>query len=118
MFTSSWDGKAKAWTINSKHVGPVNQVSFSPDGTRLATAGRDGTVKLWDPVSGEVLQNLFPDIATSAWRLHLRQMAMRLATASVDQSVKIWDTVTGEEIATLQGHERYESHDVVCHPQG
>ena len=33
--------------------GPVRDVSFSPDGRQLVTAGGDRTVKLWDLATGE-----------------------------------------------------------------
>ena len=37
----------------------VNSVSFSPDGTKVASGSRgDNTVKLWDVTSGECLQTL------------------------------------------------------------
>ena len=36
--------------------GPLHDVSVSPDGRQLATAGGDRSVKLWDVATGEVLQ--------------------------------------------------------------
>lgn len=40
------------------HVGPVNAIAFSPEGTRIASGGDDGTVRLWDTETGALLATL------------------------------------------------------------
>jgi WD40 repeat protein len=87
------------------HTDGVASVAFSPDGKRLASASGDGTVKVWDATSGEVLLTLKGH--------HSRVMSMvfsldgkRLTSAGSygDQTVKVWDATNGEVLLTLKGH--------------
>ncbi|KAF7968724.1 hypothetical protein HWV62_29591 [Athelia sp. TMB] len=40
------------------HAGDVNSVAFSPDGSRVLSGSSDGTIRLWDSVSGVQLNVL------------------------------------------------------------
>jgi WD40 repeat protein len=72
-------------------------VAFSPDGTRLATASDDRTVRLWDASSGESLLTLTGH-TDEVWGVAFSPDGIRLATASDDQTVRLWDATTGQLI--------------------
>ena len=116
-----WDEEKRA---NFTHSGLVDTVAMSPDGTFLATGGRDKTVKLWHVETQQCFQTLSghigrilslafsPDgtllVSSGGDNWEMRKHAdgttffFSDGESSVDRTAKVWEVATRKNIATLE----------------
>ncbi len=90
------------------HGTPVLSADYSPNGKQLATVGADGTIILWDAVTGKETLRLSgttePGDFVSSQRVTYSPDG-HLLIACDRNLVKIYDPVSGKLVKTLEGHE-------------
>jgi Tol biopolymer transport system component/mono/diheme cytochrome c family protein len=81
----------------------VFAVAFSPDGTRLAAAAADRSIRLFD-VASRQQQKMIEDHADWVMDIAWSPDGKKVATASRDKTSKVFDSTTGESQSTFNGH--------------
>ncbi len=98
-------------------LGPgILAVAWSPDGKRVASAGMDQMVHMWDLASGTALFTYMGHTAlidALAWQ----PRGNLIASGGLDTTVQVWDVTTGKPVYTYRGHSNRISN-IVWSPDG
>lgn len=87
------------------HESYVTKVLLSPDSRKVATASKDGTVKIWSTADFSLQQTL-QGHTRWVWDVAFSADSAYLVSASSDQTARLWDVKSGELIRSYVGHEK------------
>lgn len=123
LVAGSWANDIRCWQIEDNgqtvpkaqqmHQGPVLDLSWSDDGTKVFSASVDKTAKCWDLASNQCIQVAQHDapIKTCHWIKAPNYSC--LMTGSWDKTVKFWDTRSDKPMKVINMPERVYCADVL-----
>jgi guanine nucleotide-binding protein subunit beta-2-like 1 protein len=106
IVSGGWDRAVKVWNLAQGklkanlygHIGYINTVTVSPDGTLCASGGKDGTAMLWDLTEGKHLYSLEGGDIIHCLSFSPNRYWLCAAT---ENSIKVWDLENKVPVADL-----------------
>ena len=105
------------WHVGEGHTDYVETVSFSPDGTILASGAYDRIVRLWDVETRQEIATL-EGHEGGVYSVSFSLDGTILASSANDGTIRLWDVETREQIASLDEHEGSLAPSVSFSPDG
>lgn len=93
---------ARLGSLRLRHGGRVNSLAFTPDGKGLLAGAEDGSLVLWDPVTGRERLRLI-DAGAAITAAAVSPDGKVLVSASQDGQVLLWDAGSGQRLDCWQG---------------
>jgi len=122
LIAGSWDNNVRCWEIqgNGQSIpktqqsmqGPILDVCWHDDGTKVFMASCDKQVKCWDLATNQTIQVAQHDAPVKVIRWVKAPNYTALMTGSWDKTLKFWDTRSPNPIMSIDLGERCYVADV------
>ncbi|CCE63016.1 hypothetical protein TPHA_0D03830 [Tetrapisispora phaffii CBS 4417] len=99
------------------HFDALNDLTYSPDGSRVVTSSEDGKIKIWDVVSGFCLAT-FEEHTSSVTAVQFAKRGQVLFSASLDGTVRAWDLIRYRNFRTFTSTDRIQFNCLAVDPSG
>ena len=90
-------------SVYEGHEADVNDLTYAPDGSWIASSSDDGTIQLWDPDSGEPRTTISFDDGSGGriYSLEVDPGGETLASAGEAVDLTLWDPDSGDRILAI-----------------
>jgi WD40 repeat protein len=90
------------------HKGAVYYVSCSPDGKVLASAGADGTIRLWDPVTRKQVRSMRNPVGEAVVAAAFAPDGRHIASWEENGTIGLWEVASGKRVRAIARGSRLE----------
>ena len=85
------------------HAASINEVAFSHDERRIASCSSDRTIKIWDPIDGNMVMTMYGH-SDEVMGVSFSHDGMFVASCGLDNLVIVWNLTNGGVLKRLFGH--------------
>ena len=110
-------GQGTLLYVYDTHANWVSAVAWSPDGSRIASSGGDGTVRIWNPNNGDNLLTYhgqagkLSEVLVVAWSPD----STRIASAGNKATIQVWNATNKQLLAHYDGHSTFANVPYFAH---
>jgi WD40 repeat protein len=110
LLSAGFDGKIHLWNMNLWPLSLLQSfeaservywATFSPDGNRIASVGRDSLLRILNPRDGDLEQS-FAGHEKLVFRTIFSPDGGQVVTAGADATIRLWDLTARQELFTLR----------------
>ncbi|KAI8919932.1 WD40-repeat-containing domain protein [Powellomyces hirtus] len=98
---------------NDAHTGPINKIRYAPSGKIFATAGEDGSIKIWDTVSGQSTRTIErAHSGRPVTSVKFSKSGRYVLSCGLDSVGRLWDLQNGSVVQEFMGASQKDIYTV------